>query len=322
VRAAFALLAALAIVMPIAAQTCGNAPPIPARGVMGDLDASGRLRLDRGRPVPSKTEVLAAWRKRQDAIRTFRFAWTEEQCHPSGWLPNPRYAAHEWTAIPPLLVDRRFTVAKSLAVAGTSMRYGFELARKEEPDGIRVTSPRGDTTGLGVARHYSYLSLFDGQRGEVRVSSLTDSPPPAIRRTEMNVDGQNLDTRAILLAFRPFDPAMGDLLLDRAVTNEMRSFHRGQSTFLLEERHDPSGWKTIRWIEPERDFLVSRVVLLFEQKWVVDIEIDHRQDARWGWVPSGWRVVNLLADGTRRLTSTATVTGYAINAPIGAEQFR
>src|ERR1044072_7256086 len=47
--------------------------------------------LDRSKPVPAKAEVVKAWQKRQDAIRTFRFAWTEQQTPPKGWLANPRF---------------------------------------------------------------------------------------------------------------------------------------------------------------------------------------------------------------------------------------
>jgi hypothetical protein len=304
------------------APGCADSVSLPARGVIGDRDAEGRVRLDRSRPVPPKSEIVKAWQKRQDTIASLRFSWTEEQCHPQGWLPNPRYPMREWTDIPGLLLDRRYTVSKSLVVQGAMMRYGFELDRGEEPDGIIVVSPQKETRGLGVRRHYSYLGVFDGQRGESRLSSLTGSPPAAIRRLAMNPDAQNLDTRPILLAFRPLDSAMGHLLLDRAVTNESRTFLRDKSVFLLEERHDPSGWKTILWIEPERDFLVSRFAVLFEQRWMVDVEIDYRQDSRWGWIPSRWRVIQMLADGSRRQVSAATVSSYSINVPVGIDQFR
>jgi hypothetical protein len=195
-------------------------------------------------------------------------------------------------------------------VDGNKMRYSFEMDRTEEPD------------GLGVGRHYSYVSVFDGQRGQTRLASLTDSPPPATWDIGANVDAQNLDMRAIMMSLRPLDPVMGHLLVDRAVTNQMRTFYRGRSTFLLEERHDPSGWKTVVWVEPERDFLVSRYALLFEQKWIVDIDIDYAQDARWGWIPRGWRVTEMLTDGSRRLVAEATVSSYSINQPIRVEEFK
>jgi hypothetical protein len=303
------------------APTCAE-PVAPTRGVVADHDSAGRLRLDPSKPVPAKAEIIRAWRQRQDAIKSFRFAWVEDQCHARGWIPNPRYPEREWLAIPGLLSDRSYSVTKALSVDGTMMRYSFELDRKEEPDGVDVVAPQGDNQGLGVRRHYSYLSVFDGQRGETRVSSLTGSPPAAIRRVEAPADAQNLDTRAILLAFRPLDSTMGHLLLDRAVTNERRSFYRGRSVFLLEERHDPSGWKTMLWVEPERDFLVSRCAVYFEQKWIVDIDIDYQQDARWGWIPSRWRVTEMLADGSRRLVTEATVSRYSINQPINIQEFK
>ena len=294
-------------------------PPAIAYAQRGE---TGGLTVDRSKPVPPKSEIIAAWQKRQSAINTFRFAWTEQQTHPKGWLSNPRYPERERSAIPGLLIDRTYVVAKTLAVAGNKMRYSFELDRKEEPDGVDVIARQGTNQGLGVRRHYSYVSVFDGQRGAVRVNSFLDHPPGTVLPTTANVDAQNLDVRPMLIGFRPLDAAMGHLLIDRAVTNERRTFYRGKSIFLLEERHDPSGWKTILFIEPERDFLVTKYLVVFEQKRIVDIDIDYARDERWGWIPSGWRVTEMLSDGSTRLVSVAKVTSYSINAPIGPEQFR
>jgi hypothetical protein len=219
-------------------------------------------------------------------------------------------------------MDRNYVVAKTLTVSGNKMRYSFELDRKEEPDGVDVVAPRGDNRGLGVRRHYSYVSVFDGQVGTTRLNSFLDHPPGTALQTTANVDAQNLDTRPILMAFRPLDAVMGHRLIDRAITNLSRTFYRGKSTILLEERHDPSGWKTLLWIEPERNFLVSRYMVSFEQNHVVDIDIDYVQDARSGWIPSGWRISEMLSDGSIRLIATAKVTSYSINTPIGPEQFR
>jgi hypothetical protein len=277
--------------------------------------------LDRTKPVPSKDEVIASWRKRQDAMATFRFNWVEQQTYPKGWLPNPRYPERERLNTPGLNIDRNYTVTKTLVVDGNKMRYSFEVTRNAEPDGVRIVSPNGDNSGLGEGRHYTYVSIFDGQSTRIRLSSVTDSPPPVSLQSPMNVDAQNLDVRPILIFFRPFDSAMGDLLLDRAVTNLVRTIYDGKSTFLLEEQRDPSGWKTIRRIEPERDFLISEILVTFEQKPNIDIHVDYTQDQRWGWIPSGWQVTQLLADGSKRLIANAKVTNYEINQPAKKEDF-
>jgi hypothetical protein len=294
----------------------------PATVLLAQREDVGRLQIDRSRPVPARAEIITAWQKRQDAIDSFRFEWTEQQTHPSGWLSTPRYPERERSAIPGLRIDRSYVVTKTLAVAGDRMRYTFELDRPAEADSVRVIAREGSNQGLGVRRRYSYVSVFDGETGATRVTSLLGSPPPTINRTTANVDAQNLDGRPIMMAFRPLHPVMGHLLIDRAVTNLARQIYRGKSTFLLEERHDPSGWKTILWIEPERDFLVSRYVVLFEQRTIVDMVIDYVQDSRWGWIPDGWRVTGMLADGSRRVVTVAKVTSYAINVPIPSEQFR
>jgi hypothetical protein len=261
------------------------------------------VELDRTRPVPAKTDVLDAWQRRQSAIHSFHFAWTELQTQPRGWIANPRYVERERLAAPSL-ENRRYAVNKTLVVSRDSMRYSYTLDRRAE----------GETTGNGDRRHYSYAyeSVFDGRRNVARATSLNDTPGTTTRSND-NSDAQNLDTRAILTALRPLDPILGDLLVDRAVPNLARTMYRGRSTFLLEERRDPLGWKTIMWIEPERGFLVSRFVLMFENTCVVDMDIDYARDARYGWIPTGWLVTELLADGSRRLVSAAKVSSYVIH---------
>jgi hypothetical protein len=168
-----------------------------------------------------------------------------------------------------------------------------------------------------VRRNYSYESTFDGERGSYRVSSLLGTPPPSAVATVSAPDAQNLDTRVLLMLFRPLDAVMGHLLMERAVTNLARTIYRGRSTYLLEERHDPSGWKTVVRIDPERDFIISEYFMLFEQHVVADIEIDYVRDTKWGWIPEAWRITELTTDGSTRLVSTAKVTKFSINAGMG-----
>jgi hypothetical protein len=313
---------ALALISIALMMGCGSSSSAPS-SAFDPIEQNPRPAIDRSKPVPSRDEVLRAWQARQDKFKTLKFVWTEQQTRAVGWLPNARFPERDRLAIPALLVERTYSVSKSLTVDGNKMRYSFELDRKEEPDGIRV-KPSGNARadGLGVRRNYSYVSVFDGQTGKTSITSLIESPPPAVRPGTTNVDAQNLDTRAILMLVRPLDPVMGHLLVDRAVTNEARIFYKGRSTFMFEERHDPSGWKTLLWVEPERDFLVSRYDVLFEQKLIAQIDIDYVQDAQWGWIPNKWQVTEMLADASRRVVAEATVSSYTINQPIAAGEFQ
>jgi len=292
---------------PLIILALAPAPPLAAQRELG------RLPLDRSKPVPPKSDILAAWQARQQSIPRFRFTWTEEQTHPRRWVPNPRYPERERAATPALFRDRTYRVTKTLAVDGSRMRYSLELDRADDLDSAQ---------GLGEGKRFLYMSVFDGQSGITRLTSLNDSLPPLVRQSAENVDAQNLDLRPIMITLRPLDPVLGFLLVGRAVTNQMRMFYQGRSTMLLEERRDPWGWKSLLWMEPERDFLVSRYIHSFEQRVMVVIDIDYTQDPRWGWIPSGWRVSQKLTDGTMRLVTRATVTSYSINEPISPSEFQ
>jgi hypothetical protein len=321
----FILMAIIPFLKSVVQERDVNEDPLAIATALAitEQDEEGRLPKDRSKPVPSKAEVANAWQKRQDLFKTARFAWTEQQTHPKGWLPNPRFPEREWLNIPGLLIDRSYIVSKTLSLDGNKMRYTFEIDRKEEPDGVDVIV-RGKPfdNGLGVRRKYSYVSVFDGQVGKTLVTSMATSTPPALRQVTWNVDAQNLDTRPILMLLRAVDPAMGHLLMDRAVVTGVRFVYKGRSLINLEERHDPSGWKTAIWLEPERDFVVTRYRIYFEQKFMVDIKIDYAEDARWGWFPSGWQVVEMIADGSTQVVVVAKVSSFNINLPIGIEEFR
>lgn len=321
----FILMAIIPFLKSAVQERDGNEEPVAVATELAitEQDEEGRLPKDRTKPVPTKADVVNGWQKHQDLVKTARFAWTEQQTHRKGWLPNPRFPEREWLNIPGLLIDRSYVVSKTLSLDGNKMRYSFEIDRKEEPDGVDVIA-RGKPldNGLGVRRKYSYVSVFDGEVGKTVVTSLASSTPPATRHVTWNVDAQNLDTRPILMALRAVDPAMGHLLLERAVVTGVRFVYKGRSLINLEERHDPSGWKTAIWLEPEKDFVVARYRIYFEQHFMVDIFIDYVKDPKWGWLPSGWQVAEMIADGSTQVVSVAKVSSFNINLPIGIEEFR
>jgi len=282
-------------------------------------DNFGSLPRDQSRPVASREEIIAEWRKRTNTFKSFEFTWIEHQVHPRGWIPNPRFAEREWLDIPGVLIDRMYDVTKTLAVDGDRMRYAFELARKPEADGLTITDPHGSNTGYGEGKHYTHVSVFDGRATTTTLTRLDDNMPPAVLRADGNIEAQNLDTRPIMMALRPLDPVMGHRLIERAVPNFGRRVFKARSTMILEERRDPSGWKTSLWIEPERESLVNRCHVEFEQWMMVEMDIDYVHDLRWGWIPSGWEVSGRLADGSFRPISQAKVISYRINLPVAID---
>jgi hypothetical protein len=270
--------------------------------------AQGKALQNDPRPVPTKNEIIKAWRKRQDAVKSARFAWTERQTHTRGWIANPRHPERERLANPAPPDDLTYSVSKALAFDGNKLRYTYE--GKKEADGKQVLID------------YSYVSVFDGQMGNTYLYPPMIKTPAVVRRGMTNGDAQNLDTRPILLAFRPLDPMMGHLSLDRADTSHRMGNYKGRSYMILEEPHDPSGWKSSVWIEPDRDYIVSRYRIYFQQKLVEDIEIDYTEDPRWGWIPIGWQIAQMKADGSTSKSAVSKVTAYTINLPINSEEFR
>lgn len=260
-------------------------------------------------PAPKRSAVLRAWRKRQDAVKSARFTWTERQAHIKGWVANPRYRERERLADSLQPEDGTYDVSKTLSFDGNKMRYSYD-------------GKRGTVNPKILLPDY-YVSVFDGETAKTYQSSgITKSLVGSIRPEKKNIDAQNLDTRPILLTFRPLDPVMGYLPIGRAFTAYRRYKYKGRSIMAVEERHDSTGWKASLWIEPERDFIVRRCLLYLHGKIVVDIEIDYNHDPKCGWVPRGWQVLQMKPDGTKWESAVAEVSSYSINVPIGIEEFQ
>lgn len=66
----------------------------------------------------------------------------------------------------------------------------------------------------------------------------------------------------------------------------------------------------------------SQMIVPFEYKPMLEMDIDYTRDAKWGWIPTAWRITRLLADGTRRQVVEAKVSNYSINRPVGSDEFQ
>ena len=49
---------------------------------------------------------------------------------------------------------------------------------------------------------------------------------------------------------------------------------------------------------------------------MAQIDIEYVDDSMWRWIPSTWRITEILADGPKRLVTEAKVSNDSINSPV------
>lgn len=226
----------------------------------------------------TKQAVVQAWRAHQQRIDSASLRWTEHQVHRRDWLPNPRHPEPEHDGDQHIFGDRGDTVLRRLEIAGSRIQVTASIRRGgRSTDTARVTARRGPWN---------------------------DQHPWA----------QELSLRPGLLNVRPLDPALGPRNFGRAVVRGIKdSLYRGQALLIVEEPADSAGWKFVLWLDPKRDFVVRRYVLVKEAIEMLFFDIDYFQDAEYGWMPCRWTTTRRKPGGTLWRSDTAMLTALAIN---------
>jgi hypothetical protein len=224
-----------------------------------------------------KARVLASWRRHQNLIDSATFRWTELQAHRRDWLPNPRHPEPEHAADPRLTSERTDTVLRVVNVAGNRLQYS-------------VSIKRGAAGALGPA-------------AASRISAWSDRDPHA----------QDLWIRPVLLNLRPLDRHLGQQALGRAAIVRIDSIFRNQHLLVLEEPFDTAGWKYALWVDPERDDVVRRLMLVRQIFEMIQVDIEYLQDPDAGWVPCRWVINRRKPAGSLWRSDSAVLTGYRIN---------
>jgi hypothetical protein len=234
-----------------------------------------------------------AWREHQDKIDSATFRWTEYQAHRRDWLPNPRHLEPDHLRDPQLAVERMDSVLRVVNIVRNRLQFSYTV-RRSTPDGRR-------------------------RQPATRISQASDRHPEA----------QHLWLRPVLLNVRGLERHLGQQGLGRAVPVRVDSIWRGQPLTVIEEPFDTSGWKYALWLEPGRDYVVRRLVLIRQLFDMIQMDIEYLKDPDVGWVPCRWVINRRKTAGALWRSDTSVLTAYSINgtertvpAPIPGERDR
>ncbi len=252
-------------------------------------------------------QIRKAWQARQDRARSFRFQWTQhvrsikgaraEISRGMGTQEVPDSQAEP--------VDRTFDNPSELWVDGEKVRWQheFDLWIPERRD----------------YAHLKELTTWNGQNSEIFTDGL---PGCRLQGVIYGPQGSQAvghqDVGPLLMALRGLTEGIRPYRLESMHVLRQGAVQGHQARLVLYERQNRQ-FEAQLWLDASRDYVITRFLNLGNMRQQVDVE--YREDARCGWVPSRWIVTEVTSRG--RITSyhESLVSAYEINGSMDQAKF-
>jgi hypothetical protein len=255
--------------------------------------------------------IVAAWQARQERVRSFKFTWTERQTYTAGAILSERDGVKNPDGLVIPETTTTYDATFTLSVDGDRMRF--------IRDGIAVSTKKG----LFMQRSES---VFDGEINKNYMApGAVEYPRGSVGNEQLNMDVHSVTVFPLLIAFRPFQAAMGRFSegLDGFALGTETAAVRGRQCVVLKETPNSAGAgvRTV-WLDQERDFALLRLNHSTDGRtdWQIDINEHQRQGL--DWVPVEWARTVVRPRGSYDLSTTARVAEHHINVPLDEKEFQ
>ncbi len=258
--------------------------------------------------APTIDDIAAKWKQRQDAIKTFRIAWTQTVLYPKGgYSEGYPTSAGKGELVP--TANTTFTEKGLLIVDAEKARYEFE--------------------GHAYAPHKkqfvddSFQALYDGKTG----ASLRESGEAGVAIVNKQSGRRPLrlttvDNVPILRAFRPQSAELGSPDLDVFQVSGRTENINSVACIELTLRKPAPGVSTSLWLSPSQDYHICRYhqVLATGDISLIQYDATYKHDGE-HWVPSSWTHVRKSRRGQLVKSTTSVVTECVIGSPVSPATF-
>lgn len=260
--------------------------------------------------------IHAAWRKRQDAVKSARFEWAETHTVPKGL-----HGEEGQKKYPP--DDVQYDHHRRLTLDGNMLRLEWRGMQWNNEKKKFV-----DQTYWSAADGRTSKSFF-----ETHTEPLSDGPYPIglIHKKSDNPDlVGGFPGKVLLFCVRPLDPNMGCTGKLKAILSPTSppvvtaSQRDGRTYSLIQERF--GDYARSIWVDAARDFVIVRYAVAMKGREFEVDEVVYDEDRTIGWVPRSWRSTgwNQGAGGTWKFRSlrNASMVNYEINPTVDNAVFR
>jgi hypothetical protein len=255
--------------------------------------------------------VVEAWSQRQKYVRSARFVWNQDLTVRKVNGPDEAPSSAQG---PP---DGGSRVGDLVDV---TQRITMIL------DGERVAFVVETQGGKVLDMPPFYKSTYDGTASQMYAVTEPDDPKlgtgtGVIRSERHAFDVDSIQFRPLMLTLRAVHPALAAIDPAEYRVSPERGRIGDVSCLIIEHAGDQQPHK-FYWVDPDRDFIVLREHETYRGVDRIRKDISYQRDPVHGWLPSGWKFVNLDERGELRESAVATVAEYAINATIPPSEFQ
>lgn len=262
-------------------------------------------------------EIHAAWRNRQDQVRSAHFRWVETHT-----IPRGSYGQKGPEFYPP--EDTSHEVESELFISGNMVRFEWRgLEWREEVKGFMQKACMRASDGK-VSR-----SLFSSHIDDISEQLY---PIVFVKNQLYHEDVNNPQVEIPIFSVRALAPGIGCAgVLDRTITATsapriVRKELNGSPQAVIEQQFG----KHVRevWVDPAKDFAISKYVLHLHGRRVYQIAASYKVDSHIGWVPAMWQIDRWIPTGSRTDVPradkgvSATLLTYEINPALNIQVFR
>jgi thiol-disulfide isomerase/thioredoxin len=279
-----------------------------------DCPASERLPETKS---PTLARVFAAWKAREDRVKSFHFNWEYRVTLPKGFAFPEAPIIGGLKAVGVTIksdgVHHTLPTSAFWGEGADRFRDDFSLVVCKGPNDWKPIERYSDT--INGAKH-ARLKTPIGSEAPPQAAVWNEVQPEKAR--DQQVDARPNDWAPVMLAFRPFDRAFGwkrdrcRLVSEEELVGETRCIVIQMDELSKSERC---------WVEPARDYAIVRWEKRPLRLPKVAITIDYQDDKLHGWIPIRW--TRHLRGATPDATGTAeaVVIRYAVNESLPKETF-
>lgn len=226
-----------------------------------------------------RDDVVAAWKRRQEATRTVNARIDELNSFAPGVMSGLRPEAFRQLPQVPVKETTK-NVARAIILDGDKMLHSI-----------------AGETWLPSADHFlpdKMISVCDGMIA--RTVHIRDEQTDAVHSAgfihdkAVHPDRWNLFLAPVLRHYRPlsaqlgtFDPAKWEILKTDAIVDDVPCIQIREATDTVHRHH-------LLWVDPAKDMSLVRLETHFEGRLASRLAVKHRLDAKHGWVPESWEV--------------------------------
>lgn len=264
--------------------------------------------------TPGTEEVVAAWRQREENVKSLRFVCQCDHVITQGSLHAPSFLRRsQETVIPP--EDTSLKLNFTYLLEGKKVFYS-QTGQKWDP---RQNKPATEDSSYSFDSESKVFKTLSAKGEGIcpQAAEFYDYAGPSLLFGKSTIS-------PLALIYRPFAHYLPDrqISVETTCMRECRAAPTPQALVSIAfwPVKSPDSIHYV-WVDPAREYLPCRCLLERSGNVIYDLSIEYRKDESGQWVPKKWNAKSFGMDGKLESIHRIQVLECSINRPVGDKAF-